>query len=228
MSYSFLTQISSQTYWMIIFFADFFLMSFVVVYGFYSYYKRLGELKKIQIDAHKKAEQIVDEANIKSKEILEKVEHKADEILTHSELFKKDLNNAFETSLKTSSQKYLEMVEAHSKTFIADYENLLTSVKKQSIEKSAKALDTIEQDVRKGLEESRTALKNEMMRSLEKAKGEIEAYKIGQIEKIDKDIDQLVVALAKDLLRINLTPAMHKKLVMQALDKAKEQGMFFL
>lgn len=228
MPFSFFTQISAETYWITVFFADLIVMSFVAVYGFYSYYKRLGELKKIQIDAHKKAEQIVSDANSKSREILEKVEQKADEILTHSELFKKDLNSSFENSLKESREKYLEMIETHSNRFIADYENLLTSVKKQSIEKAGKALDTIEQDVRKSLEDSQNSLKKEVMKSLEKAKSEIEAYKKGEIVKVDRQIDQLVSALAKDLLRLNITPTMHKKLVMQALDKAKEQGMFFL
>ena len=66
------------------------------------------------------------------------------------------------------------------------------------------------------------------MRSLTKATEEINQYKVKELAKVDDEIDQLVVEMAKDLLRINLSPKDHKKLVVQALEKAKEQGMFFL
>lgn len=212
----------------ILLFADLFLLSFVAIFAFYSYYKKLGELRKVQTEAHKKAEQIIEEAEKRSREILEKVEHKADEILTHSELFKGDLDNAFKASLQKSEEKYLQMIEEHSQKFITDYEALLTGVKNQSMQKAGQALDNIEAEVKKGLAESKTTLKAEVMKSLAKAFDEIEAYKKGETERVDQQIDALVVQMAKELLRINLTPKDHNKLVIQALEKAKEQGMFFL
>ncbi|OGK41980.1 hypothetical protein A3A46_01740 [Candidatus Roizmanbacteria bacterium RIFCSPLOWO2_01_FULL_37_13] len=66
------------------------------------------------------------------------------------------------------------------------------------------------------------------MKSLEKAVSEIDQYRRKELEKVDQEIDQVVIQMAKDLLRINLSPKDHKKLVIQALEKAKEQGMFFL
>ena len=120
------------------------------------------------------------------------------------------------------------MVEEHSKKFISDYESVLTSVKNQSIEKSGQALSNIEQEVRKQLEESKTDLKSAILSSLEKAREQIDQYRKQELEKVDGEIDQLVVQMAKELLRINLNPKDHRKLVIQALDKAKEQGLFFL
>jgi len=57
---------------------------------------------------------------------------------------------------------------------------------------------------------------------------EIDQFRKKELDKVDQDIDQLVIQITKDLLRINLTPKDHRKLVMQALEKAKEQGAFFL
>lgn len=221
-------QLSSETFWTALFFLDLFVITFVAIYGYLAYYRRLRELKNIEIDSHKKSEEILKSTHLKTQEILEKVEHRADEILTHSELIKKDLNGLFENSIKQSGQKYLQMVEEHSKRFIGDYENLLTSVKNQSLEKTAKAMDLIEAEIRKSLEDSQGSVKTEIMKSLHKALEEIEAYKQHEIQKIDNEIDKLAIDIAKDVLRMNITPKDHKKLVMQALEKAKEQGMFFL
>ena len=214
--------------WFSLFILDLVLISLVAVYAYYTYYKRLGDLKKIQADSYKKAEQILEDAKIRSQEILEKVEQKADGILTHSELFKTDINKEFKESLKKLADSYIQTVQEQSKRFVEDYENILTAVKNQSLVKSGQALDNIEEQVRKQLDEAKTGLKSEMMKSLEKATLEIGQYRKKELEKVDQEIDQVVIQMAKDLLRINLSPKDHKKLVIQALEKAKEQGMFFL
>lgn len=214
--------------WFLLFFADVFLLSFTAIFAFFSYYKKLGELKMAQTDTQHKAQQVIEEAKKQAESIIETVEHKADEILSHSELFKNDLDDEFKTSLKKSGEKYLEMVEQHSKRFITDYEQVLNLVKNQSLEKAGKALDNIEQEIKKSLDESKSAIKTELMKSLGRASAEIEEYKKSEMEKIDRRIDDLVIQLAKELLRLNLTPKDHNKLVIQALEKAKEQGTFFL
>lgn len=217
-----------QNFWFLLFLVDLTLFGAVALYAYYSFYKRLGELKKVQTEAYKKAILIEEEAKQKTREILEKVEVKAEEILNHSELFKSDLDKGFKDSLKQLADSYLNMIQQHSQKFTQDYENILTSVKDQSLVKSRQALDSIEQEVKKQLEESKTGFKTEVTKYLIKAQEEIEDYKRKEIAKADQDIDQLIVQLAKDLLRINLTPKDHRKLVIQGLEKAKEQGMFFL
>src|SRR3989338_2667506 len=215
----------TQNYWFLLFIIDLTIFGAVALYAYYSFYKRLSELKKVQTEAYKKAELIEEEAKQKTREILEKVEVKAEEILNHSELFKSDLDKSFKDSLKQLADSYLSMIKQHSEKFTQDYENILTSVKDQSLIKSQQALDSIEQEVKKQLEESKTGFKTEMTKYLIKAQEEIEDYKRKEIAKADQDIDQLIVQLAKDLLRINLTPKDHRKLVIQGLEKAKEQGM---
>ena len=218
----------TQEIWTLLLFLDLFLLGTVAVYAFYSYYKRLGELKKVQIDSYKKAEEVIKEADTRSREILDKVEQKAEEILRHSELFKSDLNNDFKDSLKQLAQSYAQVIQEHSKKFTLDYENILTSVKNESLLRAKQALDNIENEVAKQLNESKGSLNSEMTKSLAKAQTVIDQYRRSELDKVDHDIDQLVVQMAKDLLRINLEPKDHRKLVMQALEKAKEQGAFFL
>lgn len=212
----------------LLFFIDFFLMGFVGVYAFYTYYKRQVDLKKVQLDSLENAKKIMEEAKKRSLEVIEKIEQKSDEILTHSQLFKNDLDKGFKESLKQMADKYLEMVQEHSKKFILDYENILTAVKDQSLVRSKQALDNIENEVKKELEESKSALKEELKKSLARATEEINQYKVKELAIVDEEIDKLVVEMTKDLLRINLNPKDHRKLVIQALEKAKEQGMFFL
>lgn len=223
-----LSALSSQQLWMFLFLADLFLLTCAAMYILVSYYRRLGKLKDIERTAYTKANEVLSQMEKTSATILEKVESRADEILTHSELFKKDLNQAFEHSLEESSQKYVVMLEDHSKRFVDDYENLLKSVKDQSLEKAAKAIDTIEEDIRKSLEDSKVVARDQMGVFLKKALEEVETFKKQELEKIDKEIDEFVLQLAKELLRMNLTPKDHKKLIINSLEKAKEQGMFFL
>lgn len=223
-----LSALSSQQLWMLLFLADLFLLTSAAIYILVSYYRRLGKLKDIERTAYTKANEVLSQMEKTSATILEKVESRADEILTHSELFKKDLNQAFEHSLGESSQKYVVMLEDHSKRFVDDYENLLKSVKDQSLEKAAKAIDTIEEDIRKSLEDSKVVARDQMEVFLKKALEEVETFKKQELEKIDKEIDEFVLQLAKELLRMNLTPKDHKKLIISSLEKAKEQGMFFL
>lgn len=223
-----LSAVTSQQLWMFLFLADLFLLTCAAMYILVSYYRRLGKLKDIERTAYTKANEVLSQMEKTSATILEKVESRADEILTHSELFKKDLNQAFEHSLEESSQKYVVMLEDHSKRFVDDYENLLKSVKDQSLEKAAKAIDTIEEDIRKSLEDSKVVARDQMGVFLKKALEEVETFKEQELEKIDKEIDEFVLQLAKELLRMNLTPKDHKKLIINSLEKAKEQGMFFL
>src|SRR3989344_6807116 len=101
----------------LLFFIDFFLMGFVGVYAFYTYYKRQVDLKKVQLDSLENAKKIMEDATKKSQEVIEKVEQKADEILNHSKLIKTDIEKGFTDSLKQMADKYLEMVQEHSKKF---------------------------------------------------------------------------------------------------------------
>lgn len=218
----------TQEIWSLLLFLDLFLLGTVAIYAFYTYYRRLGELKKVQIDSYKKAEEIIKDSETRSRKILELVEQKAEKILRHSELFKSDLNNDFKESLKQLAQSYAQVIQEHSKKFMLDYENILTSVKDQSLLRAKQALDNIENEVAKQLNESKASLNTEMTKSLAKAQAVIDQYRTNELNKVDQDIDQLVVQIAKDLLRLNLTTKDHRKLVMQALEKAKEQGAFFL
>ncbi|OGK47645.1 hypothetical protein A2963_02765 [Candidatus Roizmanbacteria bacterium RIFCSPLOWO2_01_FULL_40_13] len=218
----------TQDFWFLLFFVDFFLLGFVGVYAFYTYYKRLTELKKLQAEAYKKTQEILEEARNQSKDIFAKVEQKTEEILAHSQLFKTDMDREFRESLNKLADNYLQIVQEHSKKFTQDYDNILTSVKDQSLGKVILALDSIGVEIRNQLAEAKNELKAEMLKSLTKAQAEIENYKKAELEKIDQEIDKVVAQMSKDLLRINLSPKDHKKLVIQALDKAKQQGAFFL
>src|SRR3989338_4031753 len=219
-----LSAVTSQQLWMFLFLADLFLLTCAAMYILVSYYRRLGKLKDVERTAYTKANEVLSQMEKTSATILEKVESRADEILTHSELFKKDLNQAFEHSLEESSQKYVVMLEDHSKRFVDDYENLRKSVKDQSLEKAAKAIDTIEEDIRKSLEDSKVVARDQMGVFLKKALEEVETFKEQELEKIDKEIDEFVLQLAKELLRMNLTPKDHKKLIINSLEKAKEHA----
>lgn len=208
--------------------ADVFLLALIGIYAFYSYYSKLSQIHKEQEEAHKKAETILAQAQERAMTIMERVEQKSEEILTHSELFKADLDASFKSALKHAIEKYLELLDRYSKQFVVDYEKLLTSVKDNSLKQANQGIFNIEQEINKELNESRIALQAVMASSLDKTRGQIEAYKQEQMRKVESSAETLVVSLAKELLRINLTSKDHDKLVIQALEKAKEQGMFFL
>lgn len=207
---------------------DLFFVTALVTYMVYSFYKKINQIKNTETRAHEKAQEIILRAQNQAEQILSKVENKAQELLNHSELFKGDLEKAFETSLKSSGQKYVELLEKYSSQFVTDYENLLKLVKDQALKKATESMTIIEQEIGKQLDASKQSINDAISTSVVKAKQEIENYKREEIEKVDKEIDSLVVDLAKDLLRINLEAKDHKKLVINALDKAKEQGMFFM
>src|SRR3990167_1397397 len=205
-----------------------YLLGMFALFAFYSYYKKLGNIKKLEEQAVEKSQSIMQHAELKSEAILQKVEKKADEILTHSELFKGDLEKTFQKSLDDSAQAYLKLLQEHSRQFVTDYEKLLGQMKDQSLRQASESLKHIEQEAVKGLNESKATLDRGVQDALTQARTQIEEYKKRQIQEVDLNIDSLVVKLAKDLLRMNISPKDHKKFIVQALDKAKEEGMFFL
>jgi len=205
-----------------------YLLGMFALFAFYSYYKKLGNIKKLEEQAVEKSQSIMQHAELKSEAILQKVEKKADEILTHSELFKGDLEKTFQKSLDDSAQAYLKLLQEHSRQFVTDYEKLLGQMKDQSLRQASESLKHIEQEAVKGLNESKATLDKGVQDALTQARSQIEEYKKRQIQEVDLNIDSLVVKLAKDLLRMNISPKDHKKFIVQALDKAKEEGMFFL
>lgn len=225
--------------WIVLFFADILVLAVISMYAFIAYYRKVTQLKKLESQAHEQAQSILERAHTQSEEILEKVESKATEILTHVELFRSDLEASFRGSLNQAVEKYLAMAEKQSEQLSTDYEDLFKHVREEFLVNAKKALDTIEVEVKKQLDESRVSLTGRLVASQEGfqkkiaeefvlARKEIEVYKRQELQKTEKVIDDTVIRLTKELIRTSIPPEEHKRLVMEALDKAKQEGLFFL
>jgi len=62
--------------------------------------------------------------------------------------------------------------------------------------------------------------------SLARVIREVEEYKKEEISEVDASIDKLILSISKEYLREYVPVLQHKKLVFEALEKAKKEGLF--
>lgn len=153
-------------------------------------------------------DQIISEAESKSREILLSAQTNAQEMLKAADIFSNEYKEEFRSKL-------LQVIKNEEKEF----ENLYTTIKSESTNVLTNASKNINTQLAKEMGDFKRSVQVEMQKH-------IEEYKKASYSRIEQDVSDVVETISNKILRKSLNKEEHKKLVMAALEEAKENNVF--
>lgn len=152
------------------------------------------------------------------------------------DVMSKTMSNASGTQT-AEYNKALEQIKSSNESMVAEFRtqlqqlknyniNLLTNVSKD-IESSAKTqVDEYAKKLEADTVSAEQQIGQKANQNYQQVQKDIAAYKQAQIKKIDESLQGMVKKLASEILEKSITPSEHKDLIMQTLEKAKNDNVF--
>lgn len=220
---------------LISFLSSFFILTIVSIYS-YILYKKENKIEEIELEAYKNSKDVLFKANKKAEFIIDKAAGKAQEILTQTEYFKEYLEEDVKKTIQESMVQYKQILEKNSHAITQNYLALFSQLKEEFLQETKTSLAQIEEAGQKtiadfsklfqqALASSQTSLKTQISSEFENAKKEIDLNKQQEYKKISDRINKTVEDLSKELLNRIISIEDHEKLVLDALEKAKLEGV---
>lgn len=199
----------------------------VSVWLLFNKYKVLREkvLDDVRQDA-KEYSKIIDEAKNQSLTILQTAQSASKEILSTT----KSVDDSFVNELKThihdvllkDQQTYQTAIESASTSLQESLKTLPSDITKVMASEVQKAGESLQKDI-VGIS---SELKGKLETSFGEAENQIEIYKKTQMAEFDKNIFKVLQKVSQEVLRKELTIEEHEELIVKALERAKEEGLF--
>lgn len=173
----------------------------------------------------------------KSLEILEDARKKAEKIISSAHFADENLKKEFQEQLKTVSQNQIKAFEKESFDFLKAYQKELQDSKFDTIKIVNNLSKNIEKDVVSELNDFKEVLKKETYVSQKIVEGkieeeygqtqkEIEDYKAERIKKVEDQIYNIIQTVAILVLGKAISLSDHETLVIDSLNKAKQEKVF--
>lgn len=201
----------------------------------YSFY--IGKFSERDSEVYKKAQQIIEDSHKKAKVILDEASEKAGQILASADHSKVDLDNELRSTIRETAGKGVKMLEDQSASVSQQYQQTFDEVKEQFIKQVKETLGKVQEAGELGLNEFRAALKDQQLTSqyyiekrlnqeFDQAQKEVARYKEEQMRRVEGSVDRIILRLSEEVLGKAISLEDHEKLIIDALSKAKEEGLF--
>lgn len=167
----------------------------------------------------------LEETQKKAKTMIEEARVKAGEIVTQAEIF-------------TSNQKnvLLEEINKATHTYADKYQSALKFAEDEAVRMISQIPDQVKSEVMVRIEKFTSGVETELLNaqkyiqasvkeSYQKAEIEVENYKLERLKQVDDSIMKMVEEVSRRVLAKEITADEHEKLVLKALEKAKEENI---
>lgn len=202
----------------------------------YYFYQREREFEERQDESFEKSQQILHHAHQKANEIVTKASQKANEVLTTAQGLHEGIQADANKTLQAALQQSNELLKNETQSFLALHQEALKKLhheyKKQIDTSVTNVKESTETELkgfldllRKETLEAQKFIGDKITLEFEAARAEIAAYKTKKLAEIDATIQQRVVTIAQDVLGKSIPLEKHEKLVLEALEKAKQEGV---
>jgi uncharacterized protein YicC (UPF0701 family) len=162
---------------------------------------------------------VVDEALSKERQILDDATHAADQIITGAQYVNQNSKHSVDEAL----QKMVDDVSGETKdaasNFRTSYQSSLDTIAKQSLND----FQTVTKDLQTDLQTQVQEFHKTLLPALEK---ELDEYKQARLKQAEQTITRIVQQASQDILKRSISFEDHQKLLAEALEKAKKEGLF--
>lgn len=193
------------------------------------------EKKKVEDPAI--AEKVLESAHARAEKIIERAIKKSEEIVEEMEQFKNEMQKELRPVFQQSAEKFIQTINDQSKQFSESCNELLPQIKEMYTSDVTKSLDYFKIELSKELapireivdgkvQEAVVMLKSKIDEDWQTAHKEIEQYKEERKQRLATELESKLDELANVSFGKSLTVTQHQQLVMNALEKAKQDGIF--
>lgn len=197
------------------------------------YAQALKNFYALKSQVYKKVESILEDARIKGVRIIEEANLKAQEIITKAHRFDESSNTRLEQELEKVSKNQAESLQEASFELSRVYKIALEELKNDNIKALTSITKDIEKDLLDELRNYKEILRQETLASqkiIEKkleeeyaqVQSEINAYKEEQLKLVDESICKVLSRVSELTLGQAINFNTHEDLVIEALDKVKQ------
>ena len=199
--------------------------------------EREAKIKKIEARLHRHSVKTMELVHQNSERLMQESIQKATEIIHDTQAVKEESEEKLQNVLHQTAKKHAGLLEKQlfevSESFDTEFENLEKKYEKQA----KKTLSQMESTGKAGLEKlegildkQTISLQNYLQHKVdiefEKARSEIAQYKKAEMEKVKEDIHNLIKKTVVDVLGKSIPLDEHEKLILSALEEAKQEGIF--
>jgi len=203
----------------------FILIIFATSYFYYVYKRekdfedRFEDLEEdydsILLRAHKKAEEIVKQAADKAKVLLMSTKDVKD-------YAQKDIDDAIQKEKEELLQSFTASVEGIKN----DALQYIKQMADQTQNLTQQELISFRDGMQKNLVQVQILETQKMTDEARKTLQALQDYKARQLEKVKKQLSDIIVKVSEDVIGQSIPLTDHEKLVLESLEKAKQEGFF--
>lgn len=209
-----------------------FLLGFSSILYFY-----IKLLKKLEVQEKVLKKHYLKQARIEAGEIVEEAGQEAIDILTASRTISDKDQTILDDVVKKIAQDQSAFLKESVTQLMQEFKTELQKVKNDNINTLTNVSKDIESntstelnDFIKVIEKETVASEKQVSKKIDDeykiVQSEIETYKQEQIKRIDTSIDELIKKISLEVLEKSITPADHKDIILQNLEKAKSENLF--
>jgi vacuolar-type H+-ATPase subunit H len=195
----------------------------LVILFILTYFLRSGKKEKNlqtkQLQQDNEYHQVIDDAMSKEREIISDAKSEAETIIHDAKIETQQAQETIDQALAGLTDKIEQSSIDESAQMLNDYSETLKKLTATTLTDFANITRGLEGDMQKQV----TEFRNTLLPNLEK---ELETYKALRIKQSEETISQIVKKVAQEVLNKSLSMEDHQKLVLDALDKAKAEGVF--
>lgn len=199
--------------------------------------KKEKKIQRIESRLHRHSVKTMEQVHQNSEQILRESLSKASKIIKDTKSVKEENEKQLEEVLQQAAKQHVQILEQQlteiSENFGDEFENLEKLYEKQAkktlsqMESTGKVgLEKLEKVLDKQTVSLQNYLKLKVDTEFEKARGEIDSYKKAELAKVQESIQEIVRKTVSEVIGKSIPMSEHEKLIIEALDEAKSEGMF--
>lgn len=206
---------------------------------FYRIFKKEEEFEKKEENVLKDYNAVLHRARRKARDILTRATDESVRIYRQTDMTNEKIIEELDHILQESVVSHIKSFNHVSETFITEYKQAMTTMQEELIHSSQTKIERAQKESDETLNTYTSSLQKKfgsLPESFEKKIQETfstidkqaEEYKKMQLKKIDDSIGTIVMDTYQEILSKNITLSVHTDLVVEALEKAKKEGIFGL
>ncbi|KKU30639.1 MAG: Ribonuclease Y [candidate division WWE3 bacterium GW2011_GWA1_46_21] len=199
--------------------------------------ERREEETEVKTTAYEKADEIMEEARKEALLIIETSNKKAQKVLLEAEEVSEESKESLENKMNEVSAKQWQELAQSTSEMVGAFKDLIERQKRENVDSLTDASEELRQQVLAEVEEFKTKLETETLKSQKIVEDKINAkysqietslgvYKREKLKEIDEKVYDVLAEATKDILGKSLSVEEHRDLVVAALERAKIYGGF--
>jgi vacuolar-type H+-ATPase subunit H len=171
--------------------------------------------QRVDTDYH----HVVDEALSQERQILGDATTEADKIITGAQYINHNARQEIDAAIKVLVQDIQKEAATITNSFTSEYSSSLKQLTSQSLTDFQSVMKQLQLDLQQQIKTFHESL-------LPEVEKELESYKQTRMKAIDSGVVNIVQKASQEIFNRSLSLRDHQELLMQALEKAKKEGVF--